>query len=102
MWQNSPELTDSDAKRCLCAFKRRDRIVILGLSTSRLWRWTDSGSEGGVWGREKVWVGRVQESPSMSLQGPVWIRKRDRETAMWIRCPLDASYVLQNVQGGRD
>ena len=50
-------------KSCPCAFKRRDHIVILGLSTGRLWRWTDSGSEGGVcvWGgeREGVWEGRV-------------------------------------------
>lgn len=51
----------------------------------------------------------------MSLQGPVWIRKRrgkrEREkeiervkatTEMWIRCPLDASHVLQHIQGGRD
>lgn len=29
----------------------------------------------------------------MSLQGSVWIRKREgeRDTAMWMRCPLDAS-----------
>lgn len=50
----------------------------------------------------------------MSLQGPVWIRKRrgkrerekeiesESETEMWIRCPLDASHVLQHIQGGRD
>ena len=32
----------------------------------------------------------------MSLQGSVWIRKRGRErdTAMWMRCPLDASCVF--------
>lgn len=46
---------------CPCAFKRQGPIVILGLSTSWVWRWTDSGSEGGVWGdREGVgglWVG---------------------------------------------
>lgn len=62
----SPELEDNDAKKkkkekekksCLCAFKRRDHIVILGLSTGRLWRWTDSGSEGGVCGGEREGVG---------------------------------------------
>lgn len=46
-------------KKLLCAFKRQYHIVILGLFTSRLWRWTDSSSEGDAWGGEKVWEGRV-------------------------------------------